>query len=438
MRECLISCWRMQWKIPKTLRILGGEKRARLCYAFTMKKRLQKTINFIVVTGLTGALFLNAAGQALPVWATTISDIQNQINNTQNQIKDINDRIENLTDEQDLIEEKIDDLNAEIINTMTSIGMKEDEIATKEVELEDKQAEIDATEQEYIAAKARQEKQLADMMVRVRGMYENGNTTYLNMLLTGDGLGGLLNRMDYIERIYKYDRDKLKEYEDTKNQVHDLWDLLELEKAGLEKDKEQLEADREALQNQKASLDTMLAQKKKESANYDAEIKKARQEASVAKRLLQQEQAQLKALQAQQNQSNAANGNYTTTSYTSIIDNATGSDLGKKIAKYACQYIGNPYVLGGTSLTKGADCSGFIYRVYSDFNYKLPRTSYEQRSAGKEVQYADAQPGDLICYDGHVGLYIGGGLIVHASNAKTGIKVSTATYRTILSVRRII
>ena len=144
--------------------------------------------------------------------------------------------------------------------------------------------------------------------------------------------------------------------------------------------------------------------------------------------------------QAQQNQGNtaAANGNYTTTNYTATIDDASGSELGKKVAKYACQYIGNPYVLGGTSLTNGADCSGFTYRVYKDFGYNLPRTSYEQRSAGTGVDYSEAQPGDLICYDGHVGLYIGGGLIVHASSKKTGIKVSKATYRSILSVRRIL
>ncbi len=413
----------------------------RLCYANAMKKRLKKTLNFIVIFGLTGALVLTVAGQAVPVWATTVADIQNKIDQTQQEINDINNRIDSLTDEQDLIQEKIDDLNAEIINTMTSIGMKEDEISAKEAELEDKQVEINATEQEYIAAKERQDKQQSDMTMRARRMYENGKATYLNMFVIGEGLGDLLNRMDFIERVYEYDREKLKEFEETKNQVHDLWDMLEAEKTGLEEEKTRLEEDRVSLQNQKANLDTMLAQKKKESANYDAEIKKAKQEASVAKKLLQQEQRELKRLQAEQNKVNkpsAANGTYTATNYTATIDNASGSDLGKKVAKYACQYIGNPYVLGGTSLTGGADCSGFTYRVYSDFNYKLPRTSYEQRSAGREVQYSEAEPGDLICYDGHVGLYIGGGLIVHASTVKTGIKVSNAAYRTILSVRRII
>ena len=124
--------------------------------------------------------------------------------------------------------------------------------------------------------------------------------------------------------------------------------------------------------------------------------------------------------------------------YNSIIDGASGSDLGKQVAKYACQFVGNPYVPGGTSLTNGADCSGFTFRVYSDFGYKLPRTSYEQRSAGRGVSYSEAQPGDLICYSGHVALYIGDGKIVHASTQKTGIKIGNAQYREILAVRRII
>ncbi len=98
--------------------------------------------------------------------------------------------------------------------------------------------------------------------------------------------------------------------------------------------------------------------------------------------------------------------------------------------------------MGGTSLTGGADCSGFTYRVYSEFGYSLPRTSYQQRNAGTGVSYENAQPGDLICYDGHVGIYIGGGLIVHASNSSPypagGIKVSQAGYRSILAVRRIV
>ena len=115
-----------------------------------------------------------------------------------------------------------------------------------------------------------------------------------------------------------------------------------------------------------------------------------------------------------------------------------GSGSGTDVVNFALQFVGNPYVYGGTSLTNGADCSGFTFRIYSDFGYSIPRTSYEQRSCGTGVDYSSAQPGDLICYDGHVAMYIGGGLIVHASTQRTGIKVSNANYRPILAVRRVV
>ena len=115
-----------------------------------------------------------------------------------------------------------------------------------------------------------------------------------------------------------------------------------------------------------------------------------------------------------------------------------GSLSGSNVASYACQFVGNPYVAGGTSLTNGADCSGFVQSVYKAFGVSVPRTSWAQGNYGREVSYSDAQPGDVIYYGGHVGIYIGGGQIVHASTQKTGIKYSPATYRAILSVRRFI
>jgi len=112
---------------------------------------------------------------------------------------------------------------------------------------------------------------------------------------------------------------------------------------------------------------------------------------------------------------------------------------GSSVVDYATQFVGNPYVWGGTSLTNGADCSGFVQSVYNNFGVSLPRTSYEQQNAGREVSYSEAQPGDLICYGGHVAIYMGNGKIVHASNSRDGIKVSdNAAYRTILSVRRLV
>ena len=374
--------------------------------------------------------------------ATSISDIKDKINDkkeeiedSQNHLSDINDQMEGYEGEMDILAEQMDDLNAEIINILASIGVLEDEIAQKILDIADAQAEYDA-------AVATQKTQEEAMAAQVQLMYYKGTDSILGFLLENFSFGKLLNRAEYAEAVMEYNNKMLEDYIATKELVLELWNTLETEK-------EELEADKVKLQEEKTYCDGLLADLKAKSDNYEALYAKAQTEAAAVKKAIQKEQKELKKLQqdlanaeAAEAAQNAANQNYTPTSYTSIIDNATGSDLGKKIAKYACQYIGNPYVYGGTSLTKGADCSGFTYRVYKDFGYTLDRTSYSQQSNGTEVAYKDAQPGDLVCYSGHVGIYIGGGYIVHASNSKPypkgGIKVNKATYRTILSVRRIV
>ena len=383
-----------------------------------MKKTVVRIINCILVC----MLFF---GSVLPAYATSISEIQNNIKKDQDALSGINDSIAGLEDEQDILEEEISDLDAELLNTLAEIGVLEENIAVKE-------ADIATTESLYEEAQEREDAQYAAMVSQIRFMYETGETDYLTTIFSASSFSEILNNASYIEAVYSYDQKLLDEYEATRVQVKELWDQLEAEK-------KDLLADKQSMEEQKVHLDTLLAEKKKQSADYDAQIAKAKQEAKALSAKIKQEQADLKKLQDAQKKSNAANGNYSvSTNVAEIINNAKGSELGKQIARYGCQFIGNPYVAGGTSLTKGADCSGFTYRIYSDFGYSIPRTSYQQRSAGKEVSYDNAQPGDLICYDGHVGLYIGGGYIVHASSAKTGIKVSKATYRTILSVRRII
>lgn len=117
---------------------------------------------------------------------------------------------------------------------------------------------------------------------------------------------------------------------------------------------------------------------------------------------------------------------------------SSGSSLGQSVADFAVQFVGNPYVYGGTSLTNGADCSGFVMSVYKNFGVSLPHSSSADRHVGYNVgSLAEAQAGDLVCYSGHVGIYIGNGQIVHASTAATGIKISDANYRTPVAIRRI-
>ena len=166
---------------------------------------------------------------------------------------------------------------------------------------------------------------------------------------------------------------------------------------------------------------------------------KEEEEARLAKEEAERKAAQAAARKAEEKNRKAAKSESSATTSEVPVVYATGeSALGQSVASYACQFVGNPYVYGGTSLTNGADCSGFVMSVYANFGVSLPHSSSGDRSVGTAVDgLANAQPGDIICYSGHVAIYIGNGQIVHASTAKTGIKISDVNYRTPLGVRRI-
>lgn len=169
----------------------------------------------------------------------------------------------------------------------------------------------------------------------------------------------------------------------------------------------------------------VTAESKEEEAARLAEEARKREEAREAARLAAQKEAEEKAA------ADAAAGISTDVT-------VEPSEIGIEVADYACQFVGNPYKWGGTSLTEGADCSGFVMSVYANFGVELPHSSSADREVGYEVgSLAEAIPGDIICYSGHVAIYIGNGQIVHASTAKTGIIISDANYRKILCIRRI-
>lgn len=203
----------------------------------------------------------------------------------------------------------------------------------------------------------------------------------------------------------------------------------------IEEERARLEAEERAKEEAKKAAEA--AEKKlREEEQKRAEEQRAKEEAA-AKAAEAEETAEANEQQTEESgqQTETAVQEETKESTPAV---SSGSSLGSAVANYALQFVGNPYKYGGTSLTNGADCSGFVMSVYKNFGVSLPHSSSADRKVGYSVgSLAEAQPGDLICYSGHVAIYIGGGQIVHASTEATGIKVSNATYRNILAIRRI-
>lgn len=418
-----------------------------------------------------------------PVQATTISDLekekqelekqkeeaQNKQKEESDKLNSVSGRIDSIQGDADAVAEEIDEADAALVETLASVEIIEEELS-------DKEEEIKVTTAEYEKAKEKEEEQYEAMKLRIRFMYEKGDSTYLQLLLESQNFSEAVNKAEYITQLYDYDRRMLEEYEAAKEECENFKNRLEEEKA-------ELEAQQHELQEEQKNLETLLSEKQKIYDNYEVQIAQARQEAAIYKANIKKQTEEIRNLEAaskkkdseieaakkaeeearkaqeealrrqaeeaagQSGESGSSSGSSSSggsssgsgsSGYASASSYAGSGSKGQQIASYACQFIGNPYVPGGTSLTDGADCSGFVWRVYKDFGYSVPRTSYGCRSAGTEVSYADAQPGDIVCYAGHVGLYIGNGQLVHASTQKTGIKITNATYKEILTIRRIV
>ena len=412
------------------------------------------------------------------VHAETLQEIRNEKQEALNKKKEaegklstINKDIENISEEQEAVEAEIEELDAELVDLILSVELLESDIA-------DKEDDIERTKQELEEAKSRVASQEAAMARRIKFMYERGNSSYLELFLESKSMAEAVNKSEYSEKLYKYDRLMLERYRMARQEVEDKERQLEEELA-------ELEEIREDLNNQKEELDALIAEKKETAEDFAAQLSKAKSRAGEVKAQISQQTENLKKLNqaeaekiaeearkkaeeearkkaeeaaakkraeeeaasskkssddddddddSSHDSSSSDSGSESRQTGTSV--RATGSGTGTDIANYALQYVGCPYVAGGTSLSEGCDCSGFTQGVYSHFGIKIPRSSYAQSAGGEEVSYDDAQAGDIIYYGGHVGIYIGNNLIVHASTAATGIKISSAFYRSIITVRR--
>lgn len=190
----------------------------------------------------------------------------------------------------------------------------------------------------------------------------------------------------------------------------------------------------------KAEEEARLAREEAErqaAARAAEEARKAR-EAEAARAAAEQEAARKAAEKQEAKKAGAGSSTGSGSGSNAGQSTQTASSNGQAVVDYARQFLGNPYVYGGNSLTNGTDCSGFVKGVYAAFGINLPRTSAEQRNVGYAVSLSEIQPGDIVCYSGHVGIYAGNNTLIHASNEKTGITLtSPVTYRSVLAVRRI-
>lgn len=395
----------------------------------------------LVAAGLVAILGISCFQSAS---ASALSKAKNKKSEAQTALDNANADIENIQSQQQELQFQIDALDADLVNIIMNLDILEGELS-------DKQTELDNVTAQLAQAQEDEQNQYDAMKKRIVYMYENGDDSYIEALVGATDFSDLLNRLEYAQQIYDYDRNLLTQYQETVQQVADLKSQVETEKA-------ELEEVQQSYQEQQASYESMIAEKQSQMSDFDTQLASAQSLAAQYKatvdeqnEIIRQEQAAAAAAAAQNNNkgnntTTANNNNGSNTGGDSTTGGSTGglnpsfstSVSGSDVVSYACQFIGNPYVWGGESLTNGADCSGFIKSVYANFGISLPHSSVALQRAGSEVSYENAQPGDIVCYAGHVAIYMGGGQIVHASSPSTGIKTGSATYRSIISVRRVL
>lgn len=368
---------------------------------------------------------------------STLDTAREEMAQAEDSLEDAEKRMEEIQEEMEKLQEELESLDADFVTLIADMDMVEQEIADKKEEIKDKQAEIRQKEREYKEAKAEEERQYEAMKLRIKCLYENGDTNMATYLMTGETISSALNKSTFADDVYNYDRKLLEKYEDSKREVNFLMDSLNTERKNLEEQKEVLEEREELLTELKNDLQEKKKQKEEESKDFAEEFERAEQLAAEYEDIISRQESiieqELERINAMNQIRTSSIGAYDT-SYV-----APGDTTGSEVANYALQFLGNRYVYGGTSLESGIDCSGFVQAVYRQFGYSLSRTSYSQRFDGYPVSVSEMQPGDIICYPGHVAIYIGNGKIVHASNHRDGIKISNNfQYRTIVAIRRIV
>ncbi len=353
--------------------------------------------------------------------------------------------IDSLKKNKEAAQSEVNSLQEELTDLMSKISKLEGDLIAKG-------QEITQAEEDLKDAQAKEEEQYDDMKLRIKFMYEEGDSSFIETLMSAENFSDLVNKAEYVQNVHAYDRDKLNEYIETKKQVQDL-------KATLETEMSNLEALQVEFEEQKDTLDTTIENKKDEISNLDEQIQIAVQKAAEEQRKREEAarkkaEEERRAAAARTQQTTGGTGNQgttnrptsgtssapaatnpgaaatipTTSGSTSVSGTDTSGSSGgntsvaQKIVSAAYSQLGVPYVWGGSSPGKGLDCSGLVQYCHAVAGISLPHYSESQYAGGKKV--TTPQPGDICWKPGHVGIYIGNGQMIEAQQTGTNIMVS--------------
>jgi len=392
-------------------------------------RKIRNKKKFIVFL-LVASFLISVPTAADRVWATSNTETsetkteeeKQKEQEAQNKKEEAQEKLDDVNDEIDAIEEEKKKVEKELKYIRSQLSSLMDQQKKLAVEMENTQADIVQTTMDLEVARAKAQEQYEFMKMRIQYMYENSTADSMwEAIIQSDGITDMLNRVEYISTIYETDRELTKQYKETVAQVEEKERQLLLKM-------DELLVKQETFIGQQMEIEEMIAGLEVISNEFDSQLASARAQADAYRDTI-----------AEQNQILQNNVSSGTQNYPG------GQDVtGEQLVSFAKQFVGNPYVWGGNSLTNGCDCSGFVHLVYKNFGYNTVRYSMSFLYEGVPVSRADVRPGDIVVYAmkkgiGHVAIYAGNGKIVEAQSKSTGITANRSIdCREIVGIRRIL